>query len=105
MNKIAKTLSATVMAGVMAMSLAVSASAACGHSTWVASLRPPYYERFASHHRHYIGEYEEDGIIHELYKECDTYRKYGQLYQVCAYCGQTMSVTESYMGTRHSAIT
>lgn len=31
MNKIAKTLSATVMAGVMALSLAVSASAACTH--------------------------------------------------------------------------
>lgn len=105
MNKIAKKISAIVMAGLMATSLVVSASAECGHATWSASVRPPYYERVTSHHRHKIGEYEEGGIIHELKKECDIYTKYGQLYQVCANCGKTMSVTETSMGTRHSVTT
>lgn len=105
MNNIAKVLSATVMAGVMATSLVVSVSAECGHGTWNASIRPPYYERVTSHHRHKIGEFEVGGIIYEMKKECDIFTKYGQLYQVCAYCGTTMSVTETSMGTRHSVNT
>lgn len=102
MNKKFKSLSTIVMSGIMATSLVVSVSAECGHGTWNGSIRPPYYERVTSHHRHKIGEFEVGGIIYEMKKECDIYTKYGQLYQVCAYCGRTMSTSETSMGTRHS---
>lgn len=105
MSKFAKRITAAAMAAVTAAITVVTASAECAHTTWSASLRPPYYERVTSHHMHQVGYYEENGIKHYIYTDCDIYTKYGQLYQVCAYCGKTMSITESSCGTRHSVTT
>lgn len=104
MNKIAKAISSTVMAGVMTLSLAVSASAECSHGTWVATVRAPYHTT-ATTHDHKIGEYTEGGIIHKLYKECTITTKYGMLYQSCKYCGKIMDVRQTSLGTTHSVRT
>ena len=102
MKMLAKRLTAAVISVVMAAGMAISVSAECAHTTWSASLRPPYYERYSHTHDHRVGGYVENGVEFTIYKTCSVYNKYGQLYNVCIYCGKTMSVTESGMGQRHS---
>lgn len=101
MSKIFKRLSAAAMAGVMAMSLTMTASSECAHTTYDSYIREPYFTREATH-QHEVGRFTENGVEYVITKECTITTKYGILYTVCHYCRKTMSYKETLMGSTHS---
>ena len=99
MSKIFKRLTAAVVAGMMAMSLTMTASSECAHTTLDAYIREPYFTRETTHqHGVTIGE-------QVITKECTITTKYGILYYVCHYCRKTISYKETSMGETHSVTT
>lgn len=110
MKSVFKRLAAAVAATIALSAFAVTASAEttsaadCKHTTLSASLRGPYTYTTTTH-QHKVGEYTENGTTYNIYKTCTITTKYGQLYQVCIYCGKTMSISQSSMGRTHSVTT
>ena len=104
MSKIFKRLTAAVVAGMMAMSLTMTASSECSHTTIDSYIREPYFTRDTTH-EHEIGRFTENDVEYVITKECIITTKYGILYNVCHYCRKTMSYNETYMGETHSVKT
>lgn len=102
MNKIAKKVTAVMMAAVMAAGLTVSTGAinvasapqnTCTHSTMNAYVINRWQEKLYDHDH-------TDAATGTTYR-CTVYQNWGTIQQICANCGYVYSTFDSTMGTTH----